>query len=656
MSMKLSAVKNFFLNHFLVKMLAISVGSIIAISILFVSFTIYREYNLLRRNLLNQGRLLMQVLTYNAKLGVFTENERILETAALSVMQHNDVGQVTIFNKKGQILIKRIKDSTMPEDPRRNSRKFEQVSKTQLMTIDDEGSYFDLWMPIVSKSGIFIDTRSMSEADALFPKNEDLLGIANIELSKKAINKNIYSLVVKDVIMALVCSLMIISIIYVVTKRATLSIRQLTNNVKTFAAGKQTEHMPSYTSDEIGEVIEAFNNMVDALQKEEAEKKMLEQHIANLQKIEAVSILAGGIAHDFNNILTSLLGKVHLCKRNVGNHGKVIEKLTEAEDIIKQSKHLANKMVALANGGHPKKQITSIEGLIRDTTKSLLAGTNVNCNISTPENLYLCETDKEQITQVINNVILNAKDSMPEGGTIDIIISNILIEKTAALPLERGKYVKISITDHGHGIPEDMLDKVFIPFFTTRSNRTGLGLTLSYTIVIRHGGYIDVDSKIGVGTTFNIYLPATDKRLIINQPGFTTDSVEQGSYRSMMVLLLDDNEHIIKDLSEILGNFNCEIISAKSGAEAINLFKKHKKIGLEIDFVIIDLKLPDGVAGESVLKELLEIDSSVKAIAISGYSGSDVMSNYKKHGFIGALPKPFSPAELYALLQTNISA
>lgn len=240
---------------------------------------------------------------------------------------------------------------------------------------------------------------------------------------------------------------------------------------------------------------------------DELEQTGTEENILKIQKLESIATLAGGIAHDFSNILTAILGNISLAKVHINPQNRAFERLTEAERASIQAKDLAQQLLDFSRDGAPILRATSIAGLLRDSASSALRGSNTICEFSIPDALWPVEVDEGQISRVISNLIINADQAMPEGGIIKICAENKIIGAGDFLPLENGEYVEISIHDRGAGIPEEHIQKIFDPYFTTKQKGNGLGLVISHSIVKNHGGHIAVESQVGIGTTFFIYLP-----------------------------------------------------------------------------------------------------------------------------------------------------
>nr|HID57889.1 PAS domain S-box protein [Desulfobacterales bacterium] len=380
------------------------------------------------------------------------------------------------------------------------------------------------------------------------------------------------------------------------------------------------------------------------------ERRRIADELQKIEKLESIGVLAGGIAHDFNNILMGILGNIALAKMYAKSDNKVVEKLVEAEEASLRARALTQQLLTFSKGGAPVKKEASIAELIKDSVTFALTGSSVRCEFFLPDDLWAVEVDEGQMNQVINNLVINAEQAMPEGGVISVRAENTVIEKEYALPLKQGRYVKISIEDQGVGIPKEHLSRVFDPYFTTKQKGSGLGLTTAYSIIKEHDGYIGVESKLGEGTCFNIYLPASEKR-IVKKEG-VQEIIPTGKGR---ILLMDDEE-IVRDVAcEMLKSLGYEVESAREGAEAIDLYKKARESGDRFDVVIMDLTVPGGMGGKEAVKELLEMDPGVRAIVSSGYSNDPVMSDFRKYGFKGVVAKPYRMKDLAEVLRRVIA-
>lgn len=374
------------------------------------------------------------------------------------------------------------------------------------------------------------------------------------------------------------------------------------------------------------------------------QQKKMNEEILKTDKLNSIGLLAGGIAHDFNNFMAVILGNISLVK--IRNKDKKISVYVEhMENASLQARELTRKLFVFAKGGAPVKKTIHMQKLLMDTAGFVLSGSMSVHEIQVTEDLYPVEADESQIGQVINNILINAVQAMPAGGKISLTACNLTLrdhEIKNVLPLPSGEYVRITIVDEGIGIPANQLDKIFDPFFSTKSRGSGLGLATAHTIIQNHGGLIQVESQPDTGTTFYIYLPA--------YAGTCLDSWENEElhFGEGRILIMDDDELILNTCGEMLKYLGYQVSCAYDGAEAIRLYKEALLGGAESPYVavIMDLTIPGGMGGKEAIKQLRGLDPAVKAIVSSGYSDDPVIANYKDYGFSGCVNKPYQIKDL----------
>ena len=400
-----------------------------------------------------------------------------------------------------------------------------------------------------------------------------------------------------------------------------------------------------------GQVVGMQSTLIDI-----TERKLLAQQLQQTQKMESIGILSGGIAHDFNNLLYVIMGNISMAKDGVKPANDIAEFLNEAEKASQKARELANQLITFSKGGAPVKEIGSIEYLVKETTNLSLRGSNAKSEFLFSDDLWLVKFDEGQMKHAINNLVVNAVESMPDGGSIDIRAENFEISSETvqqSLPLSEEKYVKISIQDHGVGIPEEHLPSIFDPYFSTKEmgiqKGMGLGLATTYSIISRHNGHITVESDVGVGTTFILYLPAHEKEVKVLEPK-DIPKPEKPAIPTGRILLMDDEKSIRKVTKQMLERLGYNPDFAKDGTEAIELYQESIESGEPFDAVILDLTIKEGIGGIDTIKKLMEIDPQVRAIVSSGYSNDPAMKDYRAYGFIGALPKPYTMKDLSATL------
>ncbi len=373
-------------------------------------------------------------------------------------------------------------------------------------------------------------------------------------------------------------------------------------------------------------------------------EQRMEEELLKVRKLDSVGVLAGGIAHDFNNILSAILGNIELARyRLAGKDDRITSLLSDAQKATKRAAKLTQQLLTFSKGGDPIKEATSLPELIKDSADFVLQGSRTSCDYSFAKDLWPVAVDSGQISQVIQNIIINADHAMPEGGQIRVNCVNVDdLAAEALLSAQEGHFVRITIQDSGIGIPREVIDKIFDPYFSTKQHGSGLGLAICYSIINKHDGYLTVDSVPGKGTTFTLYLPAVlfeDSR-VTEMPG-QVPAVKAGRITVM------DDEKILRELIKsqlvVLGH---EVVLVADGEQAINKYQELQDRGTPVDLVIMDLTIPGGVGGQEAAQKLLQINPEAKIIVASGYSNDPVVANYRKYGFHAALVKPFDLKEL----------
>ncbi len=377
----------------------------------------------------------------------------------------------------------------------------------------------------------------------------------------------------------------------------------------------------------------------------EKEKDKFEAQVQQAQKLEAIGTLAGGIAHDFNNMLSVITGNISYALSSLNKDGELYNVLSEAQKGVKQAQTLTQQLLTFSKGGEPVKKIADINQLIKETTQFVISGANVRCEFDLSNSLSNVEVDTGQINQVISNLVINANQSMPDGGIIYIKTENIKIEGEKSIPLPDGQYIKITVEDQGIGISKNHIEKIFDPFFTTKQKGNGLGLSTVYSIIKKHNGHISAYSEIEKGTSFHIYIPASQKELKRNENNLEVSHQGQGK-----ILIMDDQEPILTMVELMLNQMGYETSSAIDGSQAVEIYKDALSTEKPFDLVVLDLTVPGGMGGLKTIIELLKIDPNVNAIVSSGYSNNPIMANYEDYGFCGVVPKPYTMSHLSEVL------
>jgi len=377
----------------------------------------------------------------------------------------------------------------------------------------------------------------------------------------------------------------------------------------------------------------------------------LESEIQRGQKLESLGELAGGLAHDFNNFLMGINLKVSTAELKARHDPDLRELLKSAQDSIQRAKGITQQLLTFAKGGEPVKTVLDFQPFLKEAVKFAIHGSRAAAHFNLDEGLWPVEIDQGQITQVVNNLVINAVQAMPAGGKLTVTAGNIVVDGNNPYgPLEHGSYVEVAVQDTGVGIPQNIIDNIFDPYFTTRSHGSGLGLFSCYSIVDKHGGWMTVESEVDQGSTFTFYLPAARKDVVEVPP---VGEVVGGTGH---ILVVDDEETIRSGMEELLEVLDYKVQTAPDGEEGLALYRHYLEIGEPFDLAILDLTIPGAMAGEEIARRLREITPDLKMIVASGYSTDPIMAHYRDYGFQGVLVKPFSAEELSQILAQLLSS
>jgi signal transduction histidine kinase/ActR/RegA family two-component response regulator len=379
------------------------------------------------------------------------------------------------------------------------------------------------------------------------------------------------------------------------------------------------------------------------LRAEIAHREQAEEELLRARKLESLGVLAGGIAHDFNNFLTVVQGNIEVAKAQLNQQEAAQEFLDQAASACQRAKFLSSQLLTFAKGGAPVQRVVSIAELVTDAVQLARTGSPVAIEVTIAEDLWSAKVDPGQIGQVLHNILLNARQAMPGGGTIEVHAENVGLGDGSEAADRR---VRISIRDYGRGISADVLRRIFDPYFTTKPGGAGLGLATAYAIVLKHGGHIAVESAPGTGTVFTVDLPASQETPLAE----TSNSapIQTGTER---LLVMDDEETLCTLFKAVLSQLGYVVQTAGDGAEAVALYQAAKAAGAGFDAVLLDLTVLGGMGGMEAAARLKQLDPSAKLIVSSGYSDAPVMSHFSDYGFDAVILKPWTVKEISDVLR-----
>ncbi len=386
-------------------------------------------------------------------------------------------------------------------------------------------------------------------------------------------------------------------------------------------------------------------------------EQRLEEELQKASRLESIALIAGGVAHDFNNILTAVLGHISLAKTKLSPVPPVINSIEKA---CLHATDLTRQLLTFSKGNVPNRRVESLREVVREGVEFALHGSSLRASFDLPEDLAPVEVDRHQIHQVISNLVLNAVQASPEGSVLHVEARSVPVSRDEPVAtLEPGRYVRLTIRDDGMGIAPEHLGRIFDPYFTTKEAGSGLGLATAYSIVKKHDGAMQVDSTVGVGTAFHIYLPAAAAesaapagRVAEEARGYETAVVSTRG----RVLFMDDEAILQELVTAMLGYLGYEAVCADHGEEALVRFEQARTLGEPFDAVIVDLTVPGGMGGHETVQRLRALDPGVRAVVSSGYSNDPILANFRAHGFSGVIAKPYQMAELARVLEDVMAA
>jgi PAS domain S-box-containing protein len=371
------------------------------------------------------------------------------------------------------------------------------------------------------------------------------------------------------------------------------------------------------------------------------ERERVEEELRRAQRLESLALLASGIAHDFNNLLTAVFGHVEVARGAVPPGSASAGELAVALSALGRARDLTRQLLTFSSGGTPQRRALAVARLLSDAAALGLGGSAVRARFEVASGLPPVDADEGQMSQLLNNLLINARQAMPGGGEVVLRARERTVQEGELPEIRAGRYVEIEVEDHGHGIPAEILPRVFDPFFTTRDAGTGLGLATSYSIARRHGGRIGITSRVGEGTTVRILLPVSDR-----PPEPARPAAPEAPREGVRVLLMDDEPLLLKVGVKHLRALGCLVETAANGEEALAVFRLAREAGRPFQVAILDLTIAGGMGGRETAEQLRALDPSLVAIACSGYFEGGIMADPAGHGFQGVLAKPYVREDL----------
>ncbi len=506
-----------FTHSFGYKLLETFIAVIVVLMIGFTAYSIYHEYKEVKTHFMYDGATITELLAHSSKIGLFAENHKLLDDISNGIFHHRDIRVVTIYNDRLNVVSAVYKPSYgksagLSEWKNGKDLLFKLSTPQSLETIETANS-FEFIRPVFIEQSPDAEEAIYFEKGSPAPK-EKIIGYVRVVFDKDLLHSEMLSIILRDVTLGLIFIAMSAIILYIAVKKVTKPLNQLTEGVRKFGRKEEYKKIPVGSNDEIGKLSAAFNEMAENLKAREEEKKVLEGHLAQAKKIEAIGTLARGIAHDFNNLLSIIKGAVYVLSKKLGDDSPLQRYLNDINKTIARSGELTRDLLIFSGTDKLHLKPVDLKALIREVIKTFfpLPGENIIYTETFSDETLIVQADRLKLGQVITNIVLNAIDAMPEGGLLHIKTESVTIhtEDDTKCPLKKpGAYAVIGISDTGTGMDDETREKVFEPFFTTKEvgKGTGLGLPIVYGIIKEHRGYIDIETVKGEGTTFRIYLP-----------------------------------------------------------------------------------------------------------------------------------------------------
>lgn len=597
---------------------------VLALSIAFSVIFIRHQSRSLSDNLMEKGNALAELASYDSRLGVFSENLESLDSVAEGLMRQEGVLSFDVYSLDGKPFYRKGRIRSLESGRVREIMDKLRKRGDPYFVIDSD--LFEFWATVSASRAVASDEYLFFGVQAP-PAGQRAIGFVRIDIDSKSIGDSRRALIARAIAITLAFIIVGAVVSLVITRGITRPLKLLHRGVREFAKGGTPARIPVNTADEVGSLASAFNDMTELLRRREGEMKKLIEQLGHSQKLEAIGTLAGGVSHDFNNILSIIQSNAELAEMKAPEY--VREYVARIMTATGRGKNLVDRLLNLSHDGLAVNMPVNLELLARETIKLFEKNTDrrISAKLDIPENLWKARGDAGQIQQVIMNLYSNAHDAildiiddMKRPPEIRIALENVVVDERGLRnkPQARtGEYVKLSVIDNGPGMAPHVKGRVFEPFFTTRDMKgKGLGLSTVYGIVKHHGGWIEVESEMGKGAAFDVYLPKGPE---ITDGAQNGKAVARGEYPGGFetILIVDDEAHIVEALGEKLQDVGYKVLTANTGNMAVEILEKHKR---EIDLVILDYVLPD-VSGIEIYQYLKTADTGAKVLM---HTGKDV--------------------------------
>lgn len=634
----------------------IFVATALLILIISASFTAYfvsQQNSIRKAALVNEGQLLARMLAYNGTIAIFAENQNLMKDAVDGILQNDDVVRVRIVNYEGKLLRDQSRPATDRPAPPENDdiplgRVVDYLKRTKEQVYYYRQQTLQFWCPVSSRGGYTTDEKLLF-VDSIRQEDHRILGFVNVSLDKKILDRAYNSLLAKSCLMALLCLFIGLLVAYHVAKAISKPLNNLTERVHAIGADGHIAEVPVETNDEIGRLAAAFNDMAASLKNREAEKGVLEQQIRHKHKMEAVGTLAGGIAHDFNNLLTSIIGYGILVQNSLTRKSTLNSYLEQILAAAEKAASLTQRLLVFSRKQAINAKPLNLNQVIVNLHDFLLRliGQDVELKVDLTQDEVVVKADEGQMDQVVINLVANANDAMPNGGTLTITSGIVELTgnfRTGWKDVKPGMYASMTVSDTGVGINPTMRDRIFDPFFTTKEvgKGPGLGLSIVHGIVQQHNGYVQVDAQDG-RTIFTILLPLFEPAVELKK----LEKILLPKGKKETILLAEDDRSVRNLARHILNKYGYRVIEATDGADAVAKFRENSD---DINMLLLDVIMPK-MNGRAVYDEIARMRPGIKTLFISGYPFEVVTGQGILDEGLHFISKPLQPGALLVKLR-----
>jgi signal transduction histidine kinase len=625
------------------------------VSLVFTGFFMHFQSKAMEQALKNNGRILANILAYNAKIGVFSENIDLLKNPVDGIFQQEEVFRVTVYNQARKVLVDNKKsDCDKYNTPLNNYEKtsdeiFKNIEAHNPVLWSNHKNSLEFWSKVVSVEAPTNNESLFFDQDMPMQKVRTI-GFVRVLLSKQMLHDRLVSLCIKSALIGFFFWLTGSIVGFFILKSIIKPLNQLTSGVKAFGEHGTVDKISVGTKDEIGKLADAFNHMYESLKRRDYEKKHLEEQLLHAQKMEAIGTLAGGIAHDFNNILSVIVGYIELALLDIPETDPLRGKLDQVLKAGGRATDLVKQILAFSRKDKQKLMLIRISPIVKEALKmlrsSLPATIEIRMDIRNSSLSIL--SDPSQIHQILMNLCTNAAHALPDNkGLLSVSLYEVYVDQDTAsghADLQAGHYQKLIVSDNGEGIKPEIMDRIFDPFFTTKGpgKGTGMGLSVIHGIVKTCKGPITVDSEPGKGTTFQIFFPIIDAK--------TVEDIELHKdipIGNEKILYIDDEKQIIDVGRELLEGLGYKVIAATTATGALEIFKAEPD---GFDLIITDMTMPH-MTGMELAEQISIISPEIPIILCSGYSASITKEKAREAGIREIIMKPFTMYEIAIVIR-----